>query len=195
MRVTAKPTGAYRVAVTVRTDLPDGALLSIGLTAAGQKPADLHIGTLGGRASVQNGAARFDLDARGAHYPASWPLPAGRYNVEATFYPDWEENRAKAAGFTTVTARAPVTLQGSGRPMAAVRAIYERQYALQNDLVPGTPWDRSTFDREHGKPTLLPSPQGPPRLDALYYPKVDLTVTVDTSDNTVVLALAGRHVS
>ena len=87
----------YTVDIDLATNLPDNALVSVRIELKGQEPKDIFIGTEFEKVEINDGSGHVVIDGNLASYPMGEDLPPGIYEVVATFYPRWRENRKIAS--------------------------------------------------------------------------------------------------
>jgi hypothetical protein len=110
--------GDFKVQVDVETNLPNGSTLAAKILKHGLRGSDLFVGTDFIKFVVNNGVASALIDAERKAQPSINHITKGKYNVEATFYPLWRENReiANRLGIRTeIEAIKVVELNGNGK--------------------------------------------------------------------------------
>ena len=171
IEVVPKVVGPSEVEVEVATNIPGTIEVMLGLGLAGQKPDDVFIGT-DKRIAVKDGRATSRIGKPG--------LPAGKYEVEVSFYLSWglQDDTAKAAGVTSdIHAREIVRLEGTGEsPEAAQRRRNDRSWVIGN-VYAGSRWSRSYWVARFGEPEQLTTTSWNPRIiKAYYFESLDMTI-------------------
>lgn len=194
LQVTPRATGRYTVDIAIKTNLPPGAVLSISLGLAGQKPNDVFIGTDFVRATVQNGRAHAVIDGEKIAMPHGSKLPAGTYDVEVNFYPLWRENRALglAQGLESVT-RVKLGASGGSATSAQKKAAARKWVMLHVDM--GDSWAKTNLVGRFGKYVEIPlaAGHGNPHVLAMYYfPGIDMTFMVNKLKGTIEVWRMGK---
>ncbi len=174
IELVSKVVGPSEVEVEVTSTIPGTIDVMLGLGLVGQKPDDVFIG-INKRITLKNGRATATVGKPG--------LPAGKYEVEVSFYPRWgpQDSAAKAAGANSeIHARQIVTLKGTGEsPEAARQRENDRRWVMLNVSV-GTRWNRSSWVDRFGEPQqLITTRWNPDIIKAYYFKHLDMTIIVN----------------
>lgn len=129
-------TGDYTLDVVIETNIPFDFETGVSLSLAGLADDEVSISTSMKKLTVVNGAASTTLDVRD-HWRGSKGLPAGDYEIDAKFYPLWQENREVAAllelGEESIGTSTIVTMVGTGESAEAMKAHNKAQrWAMLN---------------------------------------------------------------
>ncbi|MBZ9715272.1 hypothetical protein [Deinococcus multiflagellatus] len=196
LKVKATAKSAYQVQADITTNLPDGASLSVNLGLANQKPSDAFIGTDFQTVLVKGGRASILIDGTKRVMPVGSKLPAGTYDVEVSFYPNWEANRAVASRLglqAPLEAVTQVRLGASGQSVSAAQNKIELQRWVRLNVNSGDRWDSAYYVAKLGPYTPLQLESGNPRvLKMLYFPKIDMTFMVNVVKNEIVVWRSGK---
>lgn len=174
IELVSKVVGPSEVKVEVTSTIPGIIDVMVGLGLVGQKPDDVFIG-INKRITLKNGRATATVGKPG--------LPAGKYEVEVSFYPRWgpQDSAAKAAGVNSeIHARQTVTLKGTGEsPEAAQQRENDQRWVMENVYV-GTRWNRSSWIGRFGEPQqLITTRWNPDIMKAYYFKSLDMTIFVN----------------
>ncbi|WP_278913223.1 hypothetical protein [Deinococcus wulumuqiensis] len=194
--VQAKVTGPYTVEFAADTNLPDGAVLAVDLGLADQKPDDVAIGTGFERFVVSGGKVSGTIDGTRRVMPANSTLPAGTYDVEVSFHPLWEENRALATHLKiddSLVGTDRVELAASGESAAVAQMREQNQKWVMANVGAGTPWNESDYVRRFGTYKELRLESGNPDVLKMYYfPDLDMTFMVNVLKNEIAVWRMGK---
>ncbi|WP_339096186.1 hypothetical protein WDJ50_02535 [Deinococcus sp. VB142] len=183
INVQAEATGPFEVKFDVNTNLPDGAVLAVSLGLADQQPDDIAIGTSFERFTVSGGKVSGMIDGTKRVMPMNSTLPAGKYDVEVSFHPLWEENRALAQQLgigDSVTGTTQVELAASGENAQVAQTREQNQKWVMMNVNMGDPWDAADFVSRFGAYEELSLESGNPDILKMYYfPELDMTFMVN----------------
>lgn len=185
IKVIPHVTGSFKVEADIQTNIPDAVTLSLSLGLSGQRPNDIFIGTEYIKVPIANGRGSAMIDGTMGVFPRESQLPAGNYNVEASFYPYWPENAAIASklGITKpIVGKALVELHASGTSVdVAIMKADGRKWVMQN-VTSGMEWDPHFWKSKFGAyQELKYNGRGNPRILKMYYfTTIDMTLMVNS---------------
>jgi hypothetical protein len=184
INVNATPTGPYTVDVEIDTNIPGEIFLSVNLSLKGQKPQDTFIGTEFISVPVSKGKAKATIDGSARAMPFGSKLPAGNYDVEASFYPRWPKNKtaAKAANINdTIEGMGSVVLSASGESSSAAQEKERGQRWVMENFYMNYPWKPEFWRKKFGELQQVEyRGSGNPKILKMYYIKsIDMTLLVN----------------
>lgn len=196
VKVTGEVKGLYEVEATIETNLPDEALLAVDLSLSGLEPDDIAIGTGFVRTPISNGSAVVTIDGVKKAQPVGIDLPSGEYELEASFYPRWKENKELAASLgimDTIESKTTISLEASGIDRNVVIERQNDQSWVMNNVYSGTPWDYGFWAERFGDIKQIEyTGSGNPRiLKNFYIPKIDMTIKVNAPRGEVITWVSG----
>lgn len=166
------PSGDVRL--DVETNIPGNIEVSAGLSLHGQAENDIWVGKseyiriVGGKGTVNL---------------STGDLPKGEYDAEVSFFPQWgfKDAMSRATGITDkLTSSSRLTLMGSGQSVADVLFKKNGQKWVMTHVNLGDPWDAAEWVKRFGRYQEIPIDYGNPRiLKAYYFPRIDITLTVN----------------
>ena len=191
IKVKAIPTGKYTVDVEIETDIPGKFVLAVDLTIENQKPEDICIGTQFIKVPVSEGKAMATVDCTKGTLPPDSKLPAGNYDVRATFYHRWKENRvvAKKANIQgKIEGKTTVELTASGSSSENVQIKENGQRWIMENLYSGYPWKIDFWKKKFGKVKQVEfKGEGNKDIIKMYYVEsVDMTLMVNAFKKEVI---------
>jgi len=181
-----------KVKVDIITNVPGEIEVVADLTIVGQAPDDTVIGTRGEYILIHNGEGQTILDGS--------TLPTGEYEVEVSLYPRWglKDDVSKACGLKqdlgySISARALVTLTGTGESAEVVKKRNQGQRWVKSNVFVGTKWDPSSWVAKFGSWEELKLTSGNPQiLKMLYFESIDMTLTVNVLKGEIVTWQSGK---
>lgn len=183
IKVEARAQGRFEVAVTARTNLPEGTVLTASYRLAAQKPGQPIIASPARKAVVRGGAAQLVLSGEGSGLTP----PTGTYQVVVTPAPNGSQAGPSTVGQTTVK------LSGSGLNLAQALQANENRSRIFEDTTVWETWNATFFRTVLGKyEELRPVVLNSAKHHAYYFSKVDMTFLVASSGQVAMFA-AGRY--
>ena len=181
-----------KVKVDIITNVPGEIEVVADLTIVGQAPDDKVIGTRGEYILIHNGEGQTILDGS--------TLPTGKYEVEVSLYPWWglKDDVSKACGLKqdlgySISARALVTLTGTGESAEVVKKRNQGQRWVMSNVFVGIKWDPSSWVAKFGSWKELKLTSGNPQiLKMLYFESIDMTLTVNVLKGEIVTWQLGK---
>ncbi len=184
INVKANPIGRYTVDVEIETNIPGAIVLAVDLALKDQNPQDTFIGTSFIRVPVSGGKARATIDGSKRAVLHGSKLPAGTYDVEASFYPRWSENKdaASAAKINdTINGKDSVVLSASGQSSSSVKAEAHGQRWVMENFYINYPWKPEFWSNKFGELQQVEyRGLGNPKILKMYYIKsINMTLLVN----------------
>lgn len=181
------------VTMTLTSNIPGEIEVMASVRLAGQEPQDIAVGT-SQRVSMRNGQGEAVIQMS--------ELPQGDYEVAATFYPRWGfgEGRKIDAIDERIDAKTHlVAISGSGEPAEAYIAREEGQKWVMNNVFPGTSqdpgmtWEPDSWKRRFGEWQEFPATlRNPDIIKNYYFPKLDMTITVNVLKDEIATWSMGK---
>jgi hypothetical protein len=179
--VSAEPVSAYRVKLTVNTNIPLPIEVAASVSINDQAPTETYIG-VSKFFKLESAGQTFILDGTKER------LPSGDYTTEVTFYPRWGakngSEEAKKIG-EEISGAAKVTIVGSGETREQFEQRVTDQKWIMNDVNIGTVWNEEDFSYRLGK--FIKSKADLNFNDAYYFPRADMTIIVNRLKNSVTI--------
>lgn len=191
LSVAARTLDKHRVEFTITTNMPLPIQVATSVDLAGQKDQDVYIGYQGEHLTLTKPVTVTVLNTA----LADKPLPNAEYEASVNFYPNWgAEGNALAATAPPLEAKASLKLEGSGGTAKGATLLQERQKWVMLNVISGTPWDRSSFQKRLGKAEKRHSDLSQLH-DAYYFPGADMTLIVNRLKNEVSVWRKGQETS
>lgn len=191
MTISSAAEGDGVVTGEIETNLPLPVEVTLTLALRGQEDDDTFVGN-DTRLRITSSPQQFSIQTRSLQ---DQPLPAGEYELEASFYPRWgAENGPEAARSIghDIHARRPITLRGSGVASAEFeRRLAAQQWAMEN-IYAGVRWDARELERRLGPSERMAVTNRTSVVIAYYYPNVDMTIFMSTALGEVLMWRRGR---
>lgn len=167
------PSGSVHVAI--KTNIPGEIEVMANLSLHGQKDEEVWIGKDEKvRISKGSGEVTFATD----------DLPKGQYDVEVDFYPRWgfKDAPSRATGITkNLITISSVSLTGNGTSSADTQFKKNNQKWVMEHVATGDPWHPSDWTNKFGDYRELSVDRFNPKIiKAYYFPRIDMTVIVNT---------------
>jgi hypothetical protein len=182
----AKAVSPFKVEAELTTNIPSNAMLAVRLSLHGQKPENIAIGTEFVAVPISGGKGKVTIDGQFGTFPVGRPLPSGSYDLKASFYPQWEENKAVAAkaGIREVVKSdvVVVKLTGSGVGTAEAKKLAEGQAWVMRNVNVGDRWDPAFWQQKFGPLQEVPyrGIRSARFIHNYYIKSIDMTLTVNT---------------
>lgn len=162
----------------ISTNIPLPVELMLSASLHGQGPKDTYIGTdLKVRVDTNPQVFSLPLKSDGE------PLPSGRYDLEATFYPRWsgDVGPPEAKGIKReITAVRAIVIGGSGETADQAIAKKEAQRWVMETVTMDYPWDQAAFEKRLGPATKHAVTNRNSLIVAYYFKRADMTIFVNT---------------
>jgi hypothetical protein len=162
------------VLLDVETNIPGTIEVSAGLSLPGQGENDIWVG--------KNKYIRI-VGGKGSVTLSTGDLPKGEYNAEVSFFPQWgfKDAMSRATGITDkLTASSRISLKGSGASTSEVLFKKNGQKWVMEHVNMGDPWRPAEWVKRFGHYQEIPVDYGNHRiLKAYYFPRIDITLTVN----------------
>ena len=189
LTISAKPASEYSVEFTVKTNIPLPVEVMATVDLKNQKPDDIYIG-YSDRIKLTSPIQTFILNA------SSMKLPSGDYVAEVTFYPRWgaKDGNPKASNIKQqLSDSVELRLKGSGESSSDAEQRKKSQRWVMENVIIGTPWDKTTFTNKLGDyEELKVANRNPQIIKVYYFPEVDMTIFVNAYKNTVATWRKGK---
>jgi hypothetical protein len=168
------------------------------LELSGQKPDDIFIGTGDVKVVITNGRGKATIDGTKDVLPRGSKLPAGKYNVEVSFYPKWPDNAVQASKLginNEIRGRASIKLSASGTSVDSAKMRAEGQKWVMQNVFSGMPWDSKFWKSKFGSYQELGyRGDGNPKILKMYYFKtIDMTLMVNELKKEIVTYRKGME--
>ena len=189
--VSAKPVSDYMVEFTVNTNIPLPVEVMASIALKDQRPDETYIGN-SERVRLTSSEQTFVIDSSQKN-PLQPKLPAGDYMAEVTFYPRWgaENGNPKAKAVKEdISDSTEIRLAGSGESVSDAQARNESRNWVFENVIMGTPWDEQVFVQQLGKYEKITADRN--LHEGFYFPKVDMTMIVNTYKKEVSIWRIGR---
>lgn len=196
INVKATPIDQYKVNVDIQTNIPGATVLAVSLALKGQKPLDTFIGTDFIKAPVVAGNAKVTIDGSERVFPYGTKLPAGDYDVEVSFNPNWTENKV-AANVAKITDRIEgkysITLSASGQSSNSAKATLDSQKWLTENFYMNYPWKPEFWRKKFGELKQVEyRGSGNSRILKMYYIKsIDRTLLINNLKKEIITYRTG----
>jgi hypothetical protein len=175
------------VKLDITTNIPGIIEVMAGLSLQGQAPDDVWIG--------KNERVRLTAGAGEVTFSTD-DLPVGRYDAEVSFYPRWgpQDELSRGSGLThELRAASPVELVGSGESASDAQFKLDSQRWVMENVGMGDPWVSNDWTRRFGSYEELTVDRGNPEiLKAYYFPRIDMTLIVNTFRGEITIWRRGR---
>lgn len=176
-----------RVRLELSTNIPGTIELMAGISLSGQEPDDTWIGK-NERVRLVDGTGQAIFDVS--------DLPAGEYNVEATFYPQWgfQDDESRSSGVDEqLENKHPISLAGSGESAERAGKRNEGQKWVMENVAMGTEWEPSFWRNRFGEWEEFPvTTRNPDIISNYYFETLDMTLVINTLKNEIVVWRMGR---
>ena len=184
---TLLPNGS--VSLAIQTNIPGSIEVMASLALSGQGDYETYIGD-GEKVSITNGhtTVNFDTD----------DLPSGDYDAEVSFYPRWgfKDATSRATGIAEkLTASVHLSIAGSGQSAADVQTKNAGLRWVMENVTIGDPWRPAEWQKRFGKYEKIPIDSralNPKIIKAYYFPKIDVTLIINSLKGSIVIYRKGR---
>lgn len=197
--VTPRLLGGGKIELDIDTNIPGTIEVTADVSLAGQKDDDLVIGTDGQDVTLHNGHGKTVIDLVQA--VSGTPLPAGTYDAEAAFYPNWgfKDARSRKSGIDHQIHGGQRVVLGGAQKAQDVERRMKHADAVMDWILDhgkfGDRWAPKIWIRRFGPYVTLTEPfldRDPRRVKQIYFPDVDWTVVVNVHENIILTVDRGK---